>query len=68
MSAVPIINCEAKFTKCWILQVPMFINMDARVLKAICEHLKLVIYNEDTYIIREGEPLEKMFFITRGTA
>lgn len=60
--------CEAEFIKCWILQVTMFINMDARVLKAIYEHLKLVIYNEDTYIIREGEPLEKMFFITRGTA
>ncbi|PRQ46831.1 putative potassium channel, voltage-dependent, EAG/ELK/ERG [Rosa chinensis] len=49
-------------------KVSMFKSMDARILKAICEHLKLVTYNEDSYIIRDGEPLEKMFFVTSGTA
>lgn len=46
----------------------MLENMDERVLEAICDHLKLVKYSEDNYIVQEGEPLEKMLFITQGTA
>ncbi|BFG39742.1 hypothetical protein CerSpe_260150 [Prunus speciosa] len=46
----------------------MLENMNENVLKAICEHLKLVSYSEDKYIVREGEPLDKMLFITQGTA
>ncbi|XP_050364413.1 cyclic nucleotide-gated ion channel 1-like [Argentina anserina] len=49
-------------------KVSMLKDMDEQVLKAICEHLKPVIYAEDSYIIREGEPLEKMIFITQGIA
>ncbi|CAL9027682.1 unnamed protein product, partial [Prunus brigantina] len=49
-------------------KVPMLENMNENVLKAICEHLKLVKYSEDKYIVREGEPLDKMLFITQGTA
>ncbi|XP_004289089.1 PREDICTED: cyclic nucleotide-gated ion channel 1-like [Fragaria vesca subsp. vesca] len=49
-------------------KLPAFENMDERVMKAICEHLKPVIYAEDKYIFREGEPLEQMLFITQGTA
>ncbi|ONH97793.1 hypothetical protein PRUPE_7G210900 [Prunus persica] len=50
------------------IQVPMLENMNENVLKAICEHLKLVRYSEDKYIFREGEPLDKMLFISQGTA
>ncbi|KAL6138625.1 hypothetical protein ACLB2K_063906 [Fragaria x ananassa] len=39
-----------------------------QVLKAISEHLNWVFYAVDSYIIREGEPLRKMFFIRQGTA
>lgn len=46
----------------------MLKSIDEKMLQAICEHLKLVTYGEDIYIIREGEPLRKMFFITQGTA
>lgn len=46
----------------------MLENMNKNVLKAICEHLKLVKYSEDKYIVRQGEPLDKMLFITQGTA
>ncbi|CAB4288270.1 unnamed protein product [Prunus armeniaca] len=49
-------------------KVPMLENMNENVLKAICEHLQLVKYSEDKYIFREGEPLDKMLFITQGTA
>ncbi|KAL5539784.1 hypothetical protein UlMin_045850 [Ulmus minor] len=32
----------------------------------ICKYLKSVIYSENTYIIRKGEPLDMMLFITQG--
>ncbi|KAM1587262.1 hypothetical protein EV1_026253 [Malus domestica] len=48
-------------------KVPIIESIDKKGLKAISEHLKPVIYNEDVYIIREGEPLRKMLFIWRGT-
>ncbi|KAI5334572.1 hypothetical protein L3X38_024705 [Prunus dulcis] len=49
-------------------KVPLLESTDEKVLKAICEYLTPVTYGEDVYIIRKGEPLRKMFFITRGTA
>lgn len=49
-------------------QVPMLENMNEQVLKVICDHLKPVIYNENTYIIRVGDPVDRMLFITQGTA
>jgi hypothetical protein len=33
----------------------------------ICEYLKPKYYNEDVYILREGEPLTAMVFITQGS-
>ncbi|XP_050379460.1 cyclic nucleotide-gated ion channel 1-like [Argentina anserina] len=36
------------------------------VLTKICKQLEPAIYREDSYIIREGEPLAMMFFVTRG--
>lgn len=46
----------------------MFQNMNDQVLEVICNHLKPVIYNESSYIIREEDPLDRMLFITQGTA
>ena len=41
--------------------------MDEQVLTAVCDgHLKPVIYSENSYIIREREPIDKMLFITQG--
>ncbi|KAL6132199.1 hypothetical protein ACLB2K_070570 [Fragaria x ananassa] len=48
-------------------KVPMLQTMGVRMLKAICEHLKPVDYPEDSCIIREGEQLQQMIFITHGT-
>lgn len=44
----------------------MLQTVDEQVLKVICENLKPVTYNEDSYMIREGELLDKMLFITQG--
>ncbi|KAF4399123.1 hypothetical protein G4B88_023717 [Cannabis sativa] len=49
-------------------KVPLFENMEREILELICEHLKVVIYTESSYIIREGDPLDRMIFITHGTA
>lgn len=48
------------------LQVPLFANMDERLLDAICERLKPSLYTEQTYIVREGDPVDEMQFIIRG--
>ncbi|KAM5547498.1 hypothetical protein ABKV19_001805 [Rosa sericea] len=48
-------------------KVLMFQNIDEEALGEICELLKPVMYTVDDCIIQEGEPLEKMLFITRGT-
>lgn len=42
--------------------------MNEKVLEEICKHLDPVIYPKGSYIIREGEPLDMMFFITQGIA
>ncbi|CAB4313478.1 unnamed protein product [Prunus armeniaca] len=47
-------------------KVPMLQSIDERVLKMICDHLKPVIYTENSYVIRAGEPLDLMLFITQG--
>ncbi|GAA0168638.1 hypothetical protein Leryth_014215 [Lithospermum erythrorhizon] len=49
-----------------VRRVPLFGNMDERLLDAICERLKPSLYTENTYIIREGDPVEEMIFIIRG--
>lgn len=40
--------------------------MDDRLLDAICERLKPSLYTENTYILREGDPVDEMLFIIRG--
>ncbi|PQP93095.1 hypothetical protein Pyn_14016 [Prunus yedoensis var. nudiflora] len=47
-------------------KVPMLQSTDERVLKVICNYLKPVIYTENSYVIRAGEPLDLMLFITQG--
>ncbi|KAF5182210.1 Cyclic nucleotide-gated ion channel protein [Thalictrum thalictroides] len=49
-----------------VRRVPLFDNMDERLLDAICERLKPSLYTEDTYIVREGDPVDEMLFIIRG--
>ncbi|KAM5560139.1 hypothetical protein ABKV19_021343 [Rosa sericea] len=44
------------------------LHMNEMVLKEICKHLDPVIYPKGSYIIRKGEPLDMMFFITQGIA
>ncbi|XP_061999619.1 cyclic nucleotide-gated ion channel 1-like [Rosa rugosa] len=47
-------------------KVPMLRYMDESVLKLICDNLKPVIYTENSYVIRAGEPLDLMLFNAEG--
>ncbi|KAG6588397.1 putative cyclic nucleotide-gated ion channel 8, partial [Cucurbita argyrosperma subsp. sororia] len=49
-----------------VRRVPLFANMDERLLDAICERLKPTLYTQNTYIVREGDPVDEMLFIIRG--
>ncbi|KAF3323082.1 putative cyclic nucleotide-gated ion channel 5 [Carex littledalei] len=49
-----------------VRRVPLFENMDERLLDAICERLKPSLCTEHTYIVREGDPVDEMIFIIRG--
>ncbi|XP_030954871.1 probable cyclic nucleotide-gated ion channel 5 isoform X1 [Quercus lobata] len=49
-----------------VRRVPLFDNMDERLLDAICERLKPCLFTESTYIVREGDPVDQMLFIIRG--
>ncbi|OAY64574.1 putative cyclic nucleotide-gated ion channel 6, partial [Ananas comosus] len=49
-----------------VRRVPLFANMDERLLDAICERLKPSLCTENTYIVREGDPVDEMVFIIRG--
>ncbi|XP_074350909.1 putative cyclic nucleotide-gated ion channel 8 [Apium graveolens] len=49
-----------------VKRVPMFENMDERLLDAVCERLKPSLYTQNTYIVREGDPVNEMLFIIRG--
>ncbi|KAB2028826.1 hypothetical protein E1A91_D05G127500v1 [Gossypium mustelinum] len=49
-----------------VRRVPLFANMDERLLDAICERLKPSLYTEHTYIVREGDPVNEMLFVIRG--
>lgn len=47
-------------------KVPMFEKMDEQLLDAMCDRLKPVLYTEESYIVREGDPVDEMLFIMRG--
>ncbi|KAL1813965.1 hypothetical protein ACET3Z_024030 [Daucus carota] len=49
-----------------VKRVPMFENMDERLLDAVCERLKPSLYTQNTFIVREGDPVNEMLFIIRG--
>eukprot|EP01018_Ginkgo_biloba_P000760 Gb_31623 [translate_table: standard] len=49
-----------------VRRVPLFESMDDRLLDAMCERLKPSLYTEDTFIVREGDPVDEMLFIIRG--
>nr|GMC68951.1 putative cyclic nucleotide-gated ion channel 8 [Ipomoea batatas] len=49
-----------------VKRVPLFANMDERLLDAICERLKPCLFTENTYIVREGDPVDEMLFVIRG--
>ncbi|TXG46741.1 hypothetical protein EZV62_026035 [Acer yangbiense] len=49
-----------------VRRVPLFANMDERLLDAICERLKPSLCTERTCIVREGDPVDEMLFIIRG--
>lgn len=47
-------------------KVPMFEKMDEQLLDALCDRLKPVLYTKESYIVREGDPVDEMLFIMRG--
>ncbi|KAH7838501.1 hypothetical protein Vadar_027330 [Vaccinium darrowii] len=49
-----------------VRRVPLLEEMDDRMLDTICERLKPRLWTEGMFIIREGDPLNEMFFIIRG--
>ncbi|BAS77937.1 Os02g0255000, partial [Oryza sativa Japonica Group] len=49
-----------------LMRVPMFENMDEKLLDAMCDRLKPMLYTEGSCIIREGDPVNEMLFIMRG--
>lgn len=49
------------------MQVPLFANMDERLLDAICERLKPSLCTEGTCVVREGDPVDEMLLIIRGS-
>lgn len=49
-----------------LMRVPMFEKMDEQLLDALCDRLKPVLYTENSYIVREGDPVNEMLFVMRG--
>ncbi|KAE8124188.1 hypothetical protein FH972_019094 [Carpinus fangiana] len=49
-----------------VRRVPFFAQMDNQLLDAICERLVSSLNTKDTYMIREGDPVNEMLFIIRG--
>ncbi|VVB03502.1 unnamed protein product [Arabis nemorensis] len=50
----------------FLKRVPEFQAFDDQLLDELCARLKTVIYTENSYIVREGDSLEEMFFVVRG--
>ncbi|XP_019197318.1 PREDICTED: probable cyclic nucleotide-gated ion channel 16 [Ipomoea nil] len=49
-----------------VRRVPFFSQMDDQLLDAICERLVSSLNTKDTFIVREGDPVNEMLFIIRG--
>ncbi|GMN44437.1 hypothetical protein TIFTF001_013632 [Ficus carica] len=50
----------------YLFSVPELQTIDDQVYEEIIKHLKPVSYAENSYIIREGEPIGHMLFVTQG--
>ncbi|CAN6252408.1 unnamed protein product [Urochloa humidicola] len=49
-----------------VRRVPLFDEMDERMLEAICERLRPALYTRGTRLVRELDPVGSMLFIIRG--
>lgn len=49
-----------------VRRVPLFDEMDERMLEAICERLRPALYTRGTRLVRELDPVDSMLFIIRG--
>ncbi|XP_073001614.1 cyclic nucleotide-gated ion channel 17-like [Typha latifolia] len=49
-----------------VRRVPFFSEMDNQLLDAICDRLVSSLCTENSYIAREGDPVNEMLFIIRG--
>ncbi|XP_026417775.1 protein CNGC15b-like [Papaver somniferum] len=49
-----------------VRRVPLFDQMDERMLDAICERLKPGLCTQGTCLLREGDPVNEMLFVIRG--
>ncbi|XP_010661110.1 cyclic nucleotide-gated ion channel 2 isoform X2 [Vitis vinifera] len=49
-----------------IKKVPLFQSLDDLILDNICDRVKPLVFCKDEKIIREGDPVHRMVFITRG--
>ncbi|PHT49721.1 Cyclic nucleotide-gated ion channel 1 [Capsicum baccatum] len=45
--------------------VPMFEKMDEQLLDALSNHLKPALFTENSFIIRESDPVNEIFFLMR---
>ncbi|XP_028555359.1 cyclic nucleotide-gated ion channel 1 isoform X4 [Dendrobium catenatum] len=49
-----------------VKRVPIFEKMDDQFMDAMCDRQKPALYTNESCIIREGDPVDEMFFIMRG--
>ncbi|KAL6967229.1 Protein CNGC15c [Sarracenia purpurea var. burkii] len=49
-----------------VRRVPLFDQMDDRMLDSICERLKPTLCTKATFLVRESDPVTEMLFIIRG--
>ncbi|KAI3508852.1 hypothetical protein L1887_23872 [Cichorium endivia] len=49
-----------------VKRVPLFRNLNERLIDDICLRLKPRLYTNNSYIIREGDRVDEMLFIIRG--
>ncbi|KAH7538188.1 hypothetical protein FEM48_Zijuj03G0172400 [Ziziphus jujuba var. spinosa] len=69
LSVLPLKHKESLkiyFCLATLKKVPILRNMGVKVLEGFICYLKPVVYSEHSYIIRKGEPLDLMLFITQG--
>lgn len=49
-----------------VQRVPLFDQLDELTLDAFCERLRSALYTKGTYLVREGDPVNDIFFVIRG--